>query len=745
MPDLIEGWKAQLGQDLRSFADRGVEPTFEADGNTLCAYWQVQGSKREALFTLKPGGRLRWAGPSGDEPYYAFLASEAMAGFPQLASACLATIEGEPDFVASEAVLDSGFGTETTVLTPEALTDLIDGARTQAEEGLSTQVFFLKGDAGAGKTTLLREATLLQARRYLAGESEFLCLYVPAQGRELSNLRDAFAGELGELRAAFTQDAIASLAREGVLVPVIDGFDELLGTAGYGGAFSSLQTFLGELEGYGTLVVSARSAFYDIEFGRSRGRNTDTAMRITTAQVQPWSDEQLEDYLNRERAGREPAATAAALERLAPADRELLRRPFFASQFEHFVARADGDGKIDLLEHLIDAYIEREAGKLLNAHDEPVLGADGHRYLFELVVSEMWENGVRQLSENDLRTVAELVAEEFKLDVDQATQLATKVTSYAGFQPRRGAHSSQASFAFEHEVYFDHFLGRAMGRLLRDSRLDELMRFIDSAVIPEEVAAASVRNLGDSRPLDPSLLKCASGVSFDNRRRNLGNIVLAYGREVKPLADVTVHGLSFVDVTSGKARIVDVRLEDCKFIDVNLCDAVFENCEAGSCELDGITVNAATRLGISGLRPGLNIKRIHYEPSGYVFAPDAIAALLERLGGPAEEDATEQPVYSEHAKDLIRLLERVARAFQRTTFLYEKDNRRSVLGSPHWEELKRLLIEHGVISEELREAKGANVPAYRLRANSDELLAGQNSQGSPHSSTAGLWEALRSM
>jgi hypothetical protein len=240
-------------------------------------------------------------------------------------------------------------------------------------------------------------------------------------------------------------------------------------------------------------------------------------------------------------------------------------------------------------------------------------------------------------------------------------------------------------------------------------------------------------------------LKCASGVSFDNRRRNLGNIVLAYGREVKPLADVTVRGLSFVDVTSGKVRIVDVHLEDCKFIDVNLCDAVFENCEAGSCELDGITVNAATHLGISGLRPGLNIKRIHHEPSGYVFAPDAIAALLEQLGGPVEEGATEQPVYSEHAKDLIRLLERVARAFQRTTFLYEKDNRRSVLGSPHWEELKRLLIEHGVISEELREAKGANVPAYRLRANPDELLAGQNSQGAPHSSTAGLWEALRSM
>jgi hypothetical protein len=213
MPDFLETWKQLLNQDLSRFADRGSETKFESDGNTLGVSWQVRGKPHDAIFSLQQGGRLRWAsGPTSDAPYFAFLASEGMADLPQLASACLATMEREPDFVASDAIVDNGVESVRATLTPRALTDLSDGAREQADG--STQVFFLKGDAGAGKTTLLREATILQAERYLAGDSAFLFLYVPAQGRELSNLRDAFAGELDELRAAFTRDAIASLVRE---------------------------------------------------------------------------------------------------------------------------------------------------------------------------------------------------------------------------------------------------------------------------------------------------------------------------------------------------------------------------------------------------------------------------------------------------------------------------------------------------------------------------------------------------
>jgi hypothetical protein len=747
MSGRLDYWKSVLTEDLRGFADRGAEPVFEDAENMLRVVWQVRGQQREALFSLKPGNRLRWtpdSGSSSDEPYFAFLASDSMAGFRPLASACIATIPPKADFVASQAILDDGLGVQTTILTPHDLTALVDDARQKAEV-TSTQLFFLKGDAGAGKTTLLREATILQAQRYLAGESEFLCLYVPAQGRELANLRDAFAGELGELRAAFTHDAIASLAREGILVPVIDGFDELLGTAGYGGAFSSLQAFLAELDGFGTLVVSARSAFYDIEFlRRSRTRRVDGDMRIVTAHIQPWSDAQLDDYLTRNRADEDVARIRAGLEGLAPTDRELLRRPFFASQFEGFVLKAE-EASADLLDHLITAYIAREAGKIVNQNGDPVLPQDGHCYIFELAVREMWDNEVRQLSEGDLQSIAELAAEEFNLDSDQTKQLVTKVTSYAGFRSRRGSHASQATFALEHEVYFDHFLGRAMRRLLHDSRLDELMSSLDRGVISDSVAHATIKALGADGALDRSLLRCAPGASFDNRRRNLGSLAFAYARDIRPLTDATIQHLAFVDIESGAAQLTGIRFDDCQFIDVDLRDVAFDHCEADTSTFDGIRLNTGSRLDVTGLHPGLNLRRVHYDPSGDLYDPAEIATLLEGLGAPVERPTPEQPSYSEHAQRLIQLLQRVARAYQRISILYETDDKRyqAIFSSQLWDELRDLLIKHSVVIEEMRESKGANVRGYRLHANLDEILVG-GPAGLPHSSTSSFWADLRS-
>jgi hypothetical protein len=132
----------------------------------------------------------------------------------------------------------------------------------------------------------------------------------------------------------------------------------------------------------------------------------------------------------------------------------------------------------------------------------------------------------------------------------------------------------------------------------------------------------------------------------------------------------------------------------------------------------------------------------YLDPPGDVYAPAAIAELLKGLGAPDAGQLSHQPDYSDHAQALISLLERVARAYQRTTIMYESDNRRfhAILGSPYWSELRSLLIEHGVIVEEEREAKGANVVGYRLRANPDELLTGDIADDP--SSTSDLWEAL---
>jgi hypothetical protein len=663
-----------------------------------------------------------------------------MADFPQLAAAMVDQIITRDDFVASSAVVDEGFDRpEQVSASPDAVCRLADVGRQMAEG--STNLYFLKGDPGAGKTTLLREATALQARRYLGEESDFLFFFVSAQGRELSNLRDAFSGELQDLRAGFTRDAISTLVRAGLLVPVVDGFDELLGTAGYGGAFSSLQSLLAELEGLGALAVSARSSFYDLEFlGRSMEAGQRAEFAVTTVSLEPWTDEQLHQYLD---AQSDPQAKTA-LEALRREDKELLRRPFFASEFPGYIAQhqpdeADADDDQPLLDFLITAYIKRESAKIVDSNGNPVLPVDGHRRLFELAASEMWENETRHLPQDDLQTLTEIVAEEFELGTDEAVQLGTKVTSYAGF--RSGVAGGRDEFAFEHEVYFDYFLARALSRLVVDGRLEELNQALDRAVISGTVATSAMGDALREAQLEP-LYRCPAGIRYENRRRNSGSLLTAYAR-LRRVQGVKVEGLSFIDVSFAGSEFHDVSFVKCNFLGADFSDARFVNCEASSSSFHAIMCSNASQLGIHGLRPGRNFSSVRHDAAGDVYAPRDVQAVLERLGAPFDDDPPTQ-VYSDRARVYIELLQHVARAYRRTNIIYESDDAHlGFLHNQYWPDLRRLLLGSGVVTEEVRATSGPKTKALRLRVTVDQLLVGATGTAPQLSPASTLWAELR--
>lgn len=740
MYELPEAWERRLKRDLEGFADRGDPPVVEREGNTLHAGWSMRGRKQSEIFGLGPRGALRWLSSEGDdESYEAFLQSEGLGDFPQLARAITRAIGRQTPFVPSDAVVDAGVDRRDQLsATPAALADHADRGRLQAEG--RTNLFFLMGDPGAGKSTLLREVTAFQAERYLDGESEFLFFYVSAQGRELSNLRDAFSGELQDLRAAFTRDAIAALVRAGLLIPVVDGFDELLGTAGYGGAFSSLQTLLADLEGLGALVVSARSAFYELEFlGRSSSPANEADISTTTIGLQPWTDEQLHEYL---RKGNDPSVSHAA-ERLSEPDRQLLRRPFFASQFPGFASSTDEqDSLVGLLQYLITAYIEREAVKIVDASGDPILPVDGHHRLFELTASEMWEAEARQLAVDDLRALTELVAEEFDLDGDGAAQLATKVTSYAGFRPR--AAGAAEEFAFEHEVYFNYFLAQAVRRLLDEGRFPDLMSFLDRGVLPGAISSDVVPSL--ERVADvKELLHCPAGISYENRRANMGALVAAYAREISPITETEIRNLAFVKLVVGSCRFGGVEFTECDFFGADLSGTVFENCSGESSRFNAIVLDNESRMGMSGLQPGRNVGSIRHPETGDLYAPEDVREVLRRLGMPGT-DRMPPPPMSDKARALVALLHHVARAYRHTNILYEDDEHpslRRVFQHKLWKELKDLLLRTGVVSAETRQTSGAQKTALRLRVPVDEILTGRT-QGELRPGPAGeLWKAIQ--
>ncbi|MGH7192511.1 MAG: NACHT domain-containing protein, partial [Candidatus Saccharimonadales bacterium] len=285
-----------------------------------------------------------------------------------------------------------------------------------------TSVVFVTGDAGAGKTEVLRQLVLRQADAYSRGEAECLYFYVNAQGRALARLDEALATELQDLRASLTYHAVPSLVRNGILVPVIDGFDELLGVLGYEDAFSSLRRFIEELDGRGNLIASARSTYYQQEFLSRSGRATLSGklLQIDPIDVRPWGDAEYTEYV-RLRYKIQPFPNvsedefAAKMKRaFAPAENQVLYgKPFFVAKTADLVLQGAEFRGTGLLDQLVTGYIERERPEqLLDNAVQPLLTAGQIERFVKFVCDEMWVQETRALDLPTVRTIAELVCTE---------------------------------------------------------------------------------------------------------------------------------------------------------------------------------------------------------------------------------------------------------------------------------------------------------------------------------------------
>ena len=304
---------------------------------------------------------------------------------------------------------------------PTSATTLLGGLLDD-EEADSTQIIMITGEAGAGKTKVLRELVTRQAERYLRGETERLLLYVNAQGRALARLNEALATELQDLRVNLTYHSVATLARVSLLVPVIDGFDELLGISGYDDAFNSLGAFLNQLTGQGRLVTSARSVYYEEEF-LSRAGDVSTgggqAWSHIPVKLLPWQTGDQTNYLD-ELAERE-ALPAEEKERLTKRVREVFKgsgelgaKPlFFARTVDLLLEDSEFAGGDDLLDTLSGRLLEREQKeKLLDRQHRPLLGENHLELLLQELAEEMWNQETHELDYASVREIAEFVLED---------------------------------------------------------------------------------------------------------------------------------------------------------------------------------------------------------------------------------------------------------------------------------------------------------------------------------------------
>lgn len=323
----------------------------------------------------------------------------------------------------------------------------------------STSVFFLVGQAGLGKTELMLSLARDRAKRIASDSASSLPLYlfVSSTGRTLSSLEDAVNSALNITKLLSSHSAKA-LCRNGLLVLLVDGFDELLGSSGYENALGSLEPWFRELGGRGVLVASARSSYYLTQYRRSLALAGDLNVDHTLVELQPWTRAESENYLFRK------GASASIIKIIKERDWSILSVPFFAKAFAAWLERNSGTKESfpSMFEIVVEQYLGRESLKLKDPNAGELLSATELRELFLEVAELMQGSKNREIEQSDLVYCAQIVVGASSLD-ESRPGLTRRLSSLCGLGVSSDS-SGQNQFSFSHEVLFDCFLSLAIQR-----------------------------------------------------------------------------------------------------------------------------------------------------------------------------------------------------------------------------------------------------------------------------------------
>lgn len=755
---LSTGLLEQLKRDLTPFADpvaSGPRIEFNDSGSSVMARWESRGQDHEAHF-LRIGEGVRVVADGKQQSYYAFLAE--IGEVDALARRMVSYYPDDSRFIPTKA------RTEDKSLPAESALDLLRAVVSRIDSREFTRVIFITGDAGAGKTRILKKLMRDQAVGYQSGDCNWLYFYVDAQGRALATLDEALAVELDNLRSRLTYSMLPTLVRNGLVVPIIDGFDELLGSS-YDDAFASLGRFLEQLNGQGRLIACSRSTYYEQEFTvRANGSSPLGSQTWSTERVQliGWATPEKNAFLaalcaeydldDADCDGRKRAVNETIKNETVQG---LYERPFFFTRIARlaFDERRSIDDR-DALRGLVDANLARECReKLLHKGTTiPLLTTVQLAAILTHVAQEMWLQETRELDTGTVRDCVDLVANSESLQ-HRVHEYVNNRGPMLGFLTPRGARRIE----FEHELFFSYFLAKCFADEIAGGG-KSLAWLLPRSHLPTQCADIAVQFLRERGcDLESTIRKLCGAVdpaSFraEQMRQNAGALVASCLRAISNGSRLNeVSGVRLVNVSFAGEGFPGIKFVNCMFDGVvfrrtDLTRTQFSGCVAENVLLDAVVVDPEfTRMDVAGVNVTSGVVGLQVGIDAHVeYSPSEIIKVLAACRLPSAHDAVSVLRHVDLA--VYELVRRLAAAYERTSVVWPSDDHMKWLaGSPLWPGVRDLMIVHNVIAADGRQQRHQPRESYRRNYAPAQIMAGANPNADVPSAIRDFWDALEKL
>jgi len=557
----------------------------------------------------------------------------------------------------------------------------------------SSSVTYLTSDAGEGKTTLISKLARMQAEKYKNKKTDWLLVPIPLGARTFLRFDDVVVAALvNRLRfQLFYYDAFLELVRLGVIVPAFDGFEEMIIESSPGEAISALGNLVRNLRSAGTVLISARKAFFDYQSLKTQAKLFDAigsdAVAFSRIAIERWSKDQFIRYavsrgmpdpsgtfdsIAQRLGDMHPLVTRAVLiKRLVDVS---LQSPSMESLLKGF-----GHSPQDYFFQFVTTIIEREAfEKWLDQSGDPpqpLLTVEEHHELLAMIAQELWFTSSDALRPEVVSTLGDMFCESRGKPPAVARQVRERLKQHPLLVSTSVPYSG---LSFDHEDFRTFYIGEALGIALLSGDPSDLRMMLRVGTLPrqsvDEALLFLTRKGGDRQAIIAALQQLSNlelPTSF--ARENSGQIMMDL-IDKQGVRDIVLSRVNFPGESLLAREFSSMEFQECYFLPSSLAGSKIVGCRFKKCSFERLELGTATDADFSGtvLEDCRVSSLLLIDHDDHIFEPEQISAHLSARGFQVVSSTGQKTLsFMREPDENIRLISRTLRTFLRATQVNE--------------------------------------------------------------------------
>lgn len=720
---------------LKKFSDPGCDiildnETFAVQVNDQLFSEKIK-SKGDQIFILIDENEipaLRWI-------------SKNLAKIDLLANRINTSIKPDPMYIFPDLNLNSEDTSQSRIDSFDDFAKIIHD-----HNPLSTGVIYLTSDAGEGKTSIVNEFSAYVSKKYIDKDIDFLIVPISLGGRTFHRLDDIVIGTLAnKLRFPYMNyDSFIEMVKLRVIIPALDGFEEMFVETGTGEALSSMGTLLHDLDSSGNLIVSARKAYYEFENLKIQPKLFDVIRNLDVEfkkiDIERWSESKFINYLRKNEI-KDAENTYHKISHILGIDHAILTRPVLAKKFVSLISTEGLDNILPKLKDagnlfftaLVKSIVLREANEkwLFKASTDsiyqPILPYEDHYDLLARLSQEMWLQKKNFLNSETIEFVVDLYSESKRISVEARNQIRERIKGHALLVISK---NDPRSVEFDHDEFKDFFLAYRIFSLFKDITQSLSAKTDLINVLRKNILSQNIKNIISGLFLDQNFkvtldeinsLQEISIVDGTNSylHQNVGDILIKvlsiysaenYGDEIH------INNYNFGINSLEGVFLSFVNFYNCYFSFTNLNSSRIVDCQFSLCNFETILVSKSSSFQSCSFT-SCNFVSLEFGNKKY-FDPYTIQSILNDFGVTQNHNDNTENENGDLDNELI-LFEKLLRYFLRSTHISESVIRMK-LGNHNSnkfiDEILPSLIFHNLLTE--IENKGGE-PQQRFKLGKD--------------------------